>query len=167
MDYAAGMRDVGGCEGGGTQGGRGGVGRFGVAALHHLSWAAGRRRFWLFVLFLIGLFCCGRGRFVNGGFGGAVGLGFGWGVVWLDLICRMRFWLRLRQCACDDVCEPVTYATWSCIDGSMRAVYADAFEGEAEERLLLSVGQSQSFEAFEYYGIYACVFLEFMSRNPS
>lgn len=56
----------------------------------------------------------------------------------------------------NDVAEPIRHSAWNGIDGSMRAVDRDAFQGKAEQRLLLWIIESEGFEAAENDGIFKC-----------
>ncbi len=55
------------------------------------------------------------------------------------LVCGTGFGFWFWEGARDDVGEPVTQATGCSINGCMGRINGDAFEGEAEEGLLLGV----------------------------
>jgi hypothetical protein len=55
------------------------------------------------------------------------------------------FWFWFGESASYDVTEPVCHAIGDCIYGGVGAVYADAFQGETEEGLLLWVVKGEGF----------------------
>ena len=136
MDDAAGVFEFVGVEVCGFDGGVFGVSGLGVGALGH-PWAFGFGGVLLFFFlgaFLFFIFLVWIGRSFRG---------FCLWVFWVDLFfslvrsMRFRFWTW--QSASYDVGEPVAETAWGGIDGGVGAVDGDAFEGEAEEGLLLRV----------------------------
>ncbi len=62
---------------------------------------------------------------------------------------RVRFRFRTGEGAGHDVCEPVAEPARSGVHGRVRAVDADSFQRQPEERLLLAIGQGKGFETSE------------------
>ena len=149
MEDATGVVDSGGGESGWGGGLGGGVGWFGVGSLEDVGAGGAGGEFGTFFFGLGGvvvggLVWVGRGFFGDGG--GGVDFFFA-------LVRGAGFGLGVGEGAGYDVGEPVTQTTGRGVDGGMGRVDGYAFEGEAEEGLLLCVCEGQGFEALEDYGV--------------